>query len=318
METLTIKERELASRPVRSRQSNAFLAETYVNKKWAVFPLAPETKLPTKGSHGLLDATLDREEVQPLFAQPELNVGVRTGEISHLVVVDIDLHSKEANGHESMAELRRQGLELPFGDHKRGCGIVLTPTGGMHLYYSTPAGVQLKNTSSLLAPGIDTRAEGGYVVAPPSRTPKGAYVWQQTPVYLLPAPEWLVEKCKVELRPQNPVRRPLKPTNEMSQKIQEMLRERLGRIANATPGQRNHTLNREAFYLAQFAGRGFELNQLDSWLLDAALQSDMPEWEARRTIDSAFRSQVSTLSLGSTRQAESQSQPRPKVSRGLR
>jgi len=295
MNVLTTAERELASRPAVSPQPNAFHAERYVNRKWAVFPLAAETKLPTKGSHGLLDATLVRDELKSIFAQPEINVGIRTGEISRLVVVDIDLHSQEANGHESMAELKRQGLDLPFGSPKRGCGIVLTPTGGMHLYYLAPEGVQMKNSSSLLAPGIDTRAEGGYVVAPPSRTPKGAYVWQQCPAQLLAAPEWLVESLSVKVYEPNAPRPPLKPTNEMSHKIQEMLRERLARIANATQGQRNHTLNREAFYLAQFAGRGFELNQLDGWLLDAALQSDMPEWEARRTIDSAFRSQTSRV-----------------------
>lgn len=297
MNVLTTAERELASRPVRSRQENAFHAEAYRNMGWAVFPLAPETKLPTKGSHGLLDATLDHEELKPMFAQPEINVGIRTGEISRLVVVDIDLHSKEANGHESMAELKRQGLELPFGSPKRGCGIVLTPTGGMHLYYMAPEGVQLKNSSGLLAPGIDTRAEGGYVVAPPSRTPKGAYVWQQIPRKggILPAPEWLVESLKVEVYQPSAPRRPLKPMTEMPPKIREMLSDRLGRVAFAAPGQRNETLNREAFYLAQFAGMGFDLNQLGGWLLDAARQSGMPEWEARRTIDSAFRSQTSRV-----------------------
>ena len=288
---------------IRSFQPNTFNAIAYANRGWAVFPLAAETKLPTKGSHGLLDATHDRQELNSIFAAPETNVGIRTGEISRLVVVDIDLHSEEANGLASVAELRRQGFELPTGNEKRGCGVVRTPTGGMHLYYALPEGVALKNSTSLLAPGIDTRGEGGYVVAPPSRTPAGSYTWEQYPAILTEAPEWLKEALKVAVY--EPKKKPqlLKPMTEMPPKIREMLSNRLGRVALAAPGQRNETLNREAFYLAQFAGMGFDLSQLDGWLLDAARQSAMPDYEARRTIDSAFRSRATLAPERSTIQA---------------
>lgn len=320
MELLTTTERELASRRVRSLQPNAFDAEAYINRGWAVFPLAAGTKLPTKGSHGLHDATLDRGAVPAMFREPDLNIGIRTGEISRLFVVDIDLHSEEANGHESMAELKRQGFDLPFGDHKKGCAIITTPTGGMHLYYAIREGVRLKNTSGLIAPGIDTRGEGGYVVAPPSRTEKGAYTRQQDPAQLLQAPEWLVEKCRVELRQENRLRKPLRPTDEMSPKVREVLTDRLNEIAGATAGQRNDTLNRHAFYLAGYIGRGFSESDLVALLLDAARQSDMPDWEARRTIDSALRSQRQQAPFAVPRQGESRSQsqsPSMKLGRGL-
>ena len=57
----------------------------------------------------------------------------------------------------------------------------VTGTGGHHLYFRLPnfAGAPvIKNTASALAAGIDTRGEGGYVVAPPSIHPNGnPYGW---------------------------------------------------------------------------------------------------------------------------------------------
>ena len=82
----------------------------------------------------------------------------------------------------------------------------------------------------------------------------------------------------------------VRPTADIPPTVANTLKDRLDRIAKAPPGQRNHTLNREAFYLAQFVGKGFGVDDLDGWLLDAALRSDMPHYEAKRTIDSAFRS----------------------------
>jgi len=281
--------------PARSLQPNTFNAIAFANRGWAVFPLAPETKLPIKGSHAIHDATNDHDALNESFTDPELNVGIRTGDASRLVVVDIDCHVGGANGHDSLAALEQQGLILPLGNHKRGCGIVTTPTGGMHLYYTLDEETKLKNTAGVLAPGIDTRADGGYVVAPPSRTPAGSYRWKQYPVEMFAAPRWLIEKTLAETYQPKKEHRYAKPSDEMSPKVREMLSDRLNKISHATSGQRNHTLNREAFYLAQFAGKGFSMEDLDSWLLDAAMQSNMPAYEARRTIDSALKSQMHRL-----------------------
>ena len=52
----------------------------------------------------------------------------------------------------------------------------LTPSGGGHAYYRWPGG-GWNNTVAKIAPGIDTRGEGGYVIAPPSRNASGEYRW---------------------------------------------------------------------------------------------------------------------------------------------
>ena len=272
---------------VRPLHQNRSHAVGYTDRGWAIHPLAPNTKKPLKGSRGLHDATHDRDVLREVFVQADLNVGIRTGEISNLVVVDIDCHDDAANGYDSLKEMARQGFKIPTGNHRRGCGIAITPSGGMHLYFTLREGDKLKNSSGLIAPGIDIRAEGGYVVAPPSKTEDGSYYWVQYPEQLSPIPEWLAEKCRatpVLERPAHQVR----PTADIPPRVADTIKDRLDRIATAAPGQRNHTLNREAFYLAQFVGKGFGVDDLDGWLLDAALRSDMPQYEARRTIDSAL------------------------------
>ncbi len=52
---------------------------------------------------------------------------------------------------------------------------VRTASGGEHLYFTAPTGVRLTNTAGTVAPSVDTRAWGGYVVAAGSTTPAGRY-----------------------------------------------------------------------------------------------------------------------------------------------
>jgi putative DNA primase/helicase len=65
-----------------------------------------------------------------------------------------------------------------------------TPSGGLHLYFSGGAG--LHNTAGKLGPGIDTRSNGGYVVAPPSVIDGKAYKWDRDYKTVLPLPQALV------------------------------------------------------------------------------------------------------------------------------
>lgn len=180
-------------------------------------------------------------------------------------------------------------LTLPSRDSRYGDAIVSTPSGGPHFYYALPGSRKLKNSAGVLAPGIDVRAEGGYVVAPPSKTPAGSYRWSQYPQHLMAAPQWLIESCRIERPALCHQRRSMRPTEDIPPSVAETIRDRLDRDERAPLGQRNHTLNREAFYLAQFVGKGFSAAELDAWLLAAAQRSQIPQSEARRTIDSALR-----------------------------
>jgi hypothetical protein len=92
---------------------------------------------------------------------PDANVAIITGEISNLFVLDLD--TKEAIDH--VEELTPDEAMFP---------IAVTPRGGQHRYFKCEPGI--RNLANIV-PGVDVRAEGGYVLAPPSILPNGGYSW---------------------------------------------------------------------------------------------------------------------------------------------
>ncbi len=107
-----------------------------------------------------------REEVEAWWGRwPRANIGIVTGAVSGLVILDID---PRHGGDESAPDL---GLR----DYPTVTAI--TGGGGWHLYYRHP-GVPVPNKVGI-APGVDVRGDGGYVVAPPSIHRSGQrYVWE--------------------------------------------------------------------------------------------------------------------------------------------
>jgi Bifunctional DNA primase/polymerase, N-terminal/Primase C terminal 1 (PriCT-1) len=74
------------------------------------------------------------------------------------------------------------------------CDPVQTGSGGLHLYFQYDKQLALRNTAGKLAPGIDTRASGGYVVAAPSRHAGGnRYYWKDRRPGYVQAPDALLE-----------------------------------------------------------------------------------------------------------------------------
>jgi len=124
-------------------------------------------------------------------SHPQAGVGIITGSISRLVVIDVD---KQKDGLETLAKLVENGF-LSKADLRTW--RVRTPRGGVHLYYRY-IGSDLTNCADLF-PGIDVRGEGGFVVAPPSVTPGvGSYVWErfENPNPLPQLPQKLADKIR--------------------------------------------------------------------------------------------------------------------------
>lgn len=143
-------------------------------------PLHPGEKRPMHGNWQRL-VNLSPERVAALFEAPGCGVGIVTGR--GLLVIDVD----GQEGSDSLAALEKDLGWLP---PTRG---VLTASGGRHLYFRVPADSSLKNTASTLAPKVDTRAEGGQVVAPPTVLADGrTYSWLNSmEVAALPV-KWLL------------------------------------------------------------------------------------------------------------------------------
>lgn len=171
-------------------ETNQFLvaALEYARRGWAVLPLEPKTKRPLGAlvPHGVKDASTNEETIRQWWEHwPSANVGIRTGAESGLVVLDIDPRN---NGNDNLWELEQHNEELPVTVGS------LTGGGGAHIFFLHPGGViKIK----ALAPGVEIKADGGYVVAPPSIHPTGElYRWEGAShpddVALVALPEWLL------------------------------------------------------------------------------------------------------------------------------
>lgn len=127
-------------------------ALSYANQGYAVFPLQPNGKQPLT-EHGFKDASRDAEVIRQWWNKwPEANVGIATGRISGIVVLDVD-RKHGVDGVVSAAEL---DLTPTL--------VIKTPSGGFHLFYKAPAGVIVPRRIGV-KPGLDILGEGGYVVA---------------------------------------------------------------------------------------------------------------------------------------------------------
>ncbi|QKT03520.1 bifunctional DNA primase/polymerase [Ectothiorhodospiraceae bacterium 2226] len=158
----------------------------YLARGWSVVPLRPRDKRPILRWQDFQHRHPDPDEVRGWYRHwPEANVGVVTGAISGLVVVDVD---PRHGGEDSLAELVHTYGPLPQ------TAEAVTGGGGRHLYFAH-AGRPVHNRAGV-APGIDLRGDGGYIVAPPSRHPAGGwYAWvpgsAPEAVALAPLPRWL-------------------------------------------------------------------------------------------------------------------------------
>lgn len=142
------------------------------------FPCAPGEKRPATG-HGFYDATTDEDILRRWFADsPDSNMAIPTGRASGVVVLDID----PRNG----GDLEWRMLTAQNGEPVTR--TVRTPSGGSHYYFTCPP-AGLKSRTGV-RPGIDFKADGGYVVVPPSRIGESVYSFlSDAPV--APLPEWL-------------------------------------------------------------------------------------------------------------------------------
>ena len=176
-------------------------ASTY---DWAVFPVhsirgglctCGQPNCGSPGKHprtakGLNDATKDQQLIKAWWQQwPDSNIGVRTGQASGIMAVDLDVKDDEVNGITNWYEL--------LDDHGPASTMTaFTGSGGQHWIYKLPANVEVRNDAGTkLAKGIDVRGDGGYIVVAPSIHLSGdKYAWEDNSQAVL-APEWLITKC---------------------------------------------------------------------------------------------------------------------------
>ena len=159
----------------------------YAENGWSVFPIHSITadgvctcgdldcSSPGKHPrtvHGFKDATTDLKTVRDFWDRfPDSNIATPTGKEAGIVVIDID----DRNGGAESFRLLRKKYELPLTLCQQTGG------GGMHLLFLySPAG-QIRSRTGLM-PGIDIKADGGYIVLAPSLHLSGReYAWYSDP-----------------------------------------------------------------------------------------------------------------------------------------
>lgn len=147
------------------------LALFFVRARIRVHPMCPRTKRPLT-AHGFKDATTHEQRILEWWRRwPFALVALPTGSSSGFWVLDVD----GTAGRQSLNGLLSQlGLERVV-DLTR-C-VVKTPSGGLHLYFALLPGECPRTRARDLGPGLDTRGEGGTIIAPGNCLPDGrAYV----------------------------------------------------------------------------------------------------------------------------------------------
>lgn len=241
---------------------------------WYLFPVEVRGKKPAT-LHGFKDATNDPDAVAALWTR-EYNIGVDCGR-SNLAVIDLD-------GAEGLAAWDK----LQESIAPRSGMVQYTGGGGAHILYRQPALVEIRNTAKKLAPHIDTRGMGGYILLAPSVHPSGnVYQWSETQCDFD-----AMETFPPELLPllqDKPTPTP-SPTLQPPTNPSRILQRSYERIANAPEGSRNDTLNKAAFYLFGLAKQG-QVNESDARdiLTAAAKRAGLAEREIQATLGSAYR-----------------------------
>ncbi|MER0447043.1 bifunctional DNA primase/polymerase [Streptomyces sp. Edi4] len=224
--------------------------------------------------HGVHDATTDPAGVRALFAAAPwaTGYGIACGRPPHHLI-GIDLDTKPP-GTDSTAALQHLALRHLFTIPETV--VVITPSGGRHVWLTGPPDAVVPNSASRLAPGIDIRGAGGYLVGPGSLSAQGIYRLAPGTAHLGPAPcpRTLLDLLTPPTRPHHPQR----PGGHHGQGLVQF-------VLAAHEGQRNTRL----FWAACRAyenGMGEELNAA---LTEAAIRTGLTPREAHATIASAAR-----------------------------
>jgi|TARA_Y100000296_G_scaffold8879_1_gene10433 hypothetical protein len=134
----------------------------YIRAGYSIMPISSRTKKPIVGwTEYQKKPASEKLVLQWWTKHPNASIGLITGEVSGVTVVDVD---KEKQGLSTL-----KALKLPM------TRIAKTGSGGFHYYYQYTDHVY---TKAGVLQGIDIRNNGGFVVVPPSLHENGKrYEW---------------------------------------------------------------------------------------------------------------------------------------------
>ncbi|MBB3208910.1 hypothetical protein FHS27_004744 [Rhodopirellula rubra] len=147
----------------------------YADRGWNALPLKPELKMPLESWKRLQEERATKDELKYWFLETRNNIGIVTGKISNLTVVDCD---------------NQEAIEKYYFTTEPSGLAVASPNGHHFYHYHAPGRNSQKD-------GLDVRNDGGYIVAPPSVNMRGEYYdWDSTEAMTQFDPRWFEEPRK--------------------------------------------------------------------------------------------------------------------------
>lgn len=250
---------------------------------WRIHPLRPNRKQPLI-KEWQKQATTNVEQVEAWWQKwPNANIGIATG--GRIVVVDLDVKHAPIDG---IDEWTGFCLTHDIDDETL---TAKTPSGGLHLFFSKS--IEIHNSAGRIAPGVDVRGDGGFVVAAPSVVGGKMYAWEMPPKRIAPLPGMVAEIIKYVPPPEIKPGDLLSTGKDCSAYVKAALSNSLDELSNARPGTKHDTLNRVAFGLGQLIGSPWShLDRGDVERLVWAVVEKLPDVEsyeaAQRTMDRAL------------------------------
>jgi putative DNA primase/helicase len=204
-------------------------ALSYIDQGFKVFPVKPDKKPLTP--HGLKDATQTKAGVREFWKRwPDAGIALVTDD---LLVLDFDAKN---GGLKSKAAIEaKYGSLLRTRTHRTG-------GGGEHWIYRNPNGASVRNAVSFAGyPGVDLRANGGYIVVPPSQHESGKRYETIDNSEIAPAPDWLMDLATTK-------RKRLRQTSSKGELIPEG--ERNSRLTSIAGSMRRNGMSQESIEAA--------------------------------------------------------------------
>ncbi len=251
----------------------------YAEHGWRVLPVRGKTPLLPAWSRpdGSGAASTAPDTICAWWTRwPHASVGVATGPASGLAVLDIDPRS---GGIEALAALEERVGPLP------GTVVNLTGGGGIHLLYAHP-GRRVTSRARALGPGLDVKADGGMIVAPPSVHPHTGrrYAWLGG-AWRDPLPTWPAVLLPRVERVRPAVRRPAGGDGHGDRRLAGVVQI----VMDACEGERNSRLHWAGCRAAEMIAAGIDGNLVVDALQLAGEAVGLPPTEVAATIRSGMR-----------------------------
>ncbi|MEV0325097.1 bifunctional DNA primase/polymerase [Micromonospora echinospora] len=239
--------------------------------------------------HGFYAATTDPDRVAAIIAAvPRGQLALRTGTAAGVVVVDVD---PGHGGADTLTQLVADGLTPPTA-------WVRTGSGGLHLYYRHPGQhvpCSQGKPGQGLGPGVDVKADGGYVVLPPSAHPRTGRPYRWMPGHpVQEMPPALLTACLPPPAPPAPATAvtgpvPVREAGGISHP-HRLLTVLLDRVTTAREGTRRTTLYGAARGVARMVAAGaLDPGDAITALTDAGRRAEQTDRDIRAAIRGGFR-----------------------------